>query len=311
MMAVEAPMVLSIGLAVMCVALGASMIGVILPQLGSRAPVHFFLRVTSMAGVLAVGSTAMYVLAFHGGGPVALVMASAAMVLAPAMLCVAVSPPRSRRVKALVALAVALALVVGITTITLEASTALTVRVLAVAVACGLCAVLTARARTIPRRSAAVLVATTGGFAVYSLLRVAVSLSPFAGSPVDEMLFSVGATGVVATAAVLLTGLAVVLVRRSPILGGPDGSSTWTRVAFQDWSRARTDLGVDGLLALLTELRMAAREIDPSAVDVYRGVEVRRPSALPAVRSRLRDGYGWRAAQLSLLTESADGSGRT
>ncbi|SDO91309.1 hypothetical protein SAMN04487848_2501 [Microbacterium sp. ru370.1] len=311
MMAVEAPMVLSIGLAVMCVALGASMIGVILPQLGSRAPVHFFLRVTSMAGVLAVGSTAMYVLAFQGGGPVALAMASTAMVLAPAMLCVAVSPPGSRRVRALVAFAAVLALVVAITTIALEPSAALTVRVLAVATACGLCAVLTARARTIPRRSAIVLAATTGGFAAYSLLRVAVSLSPLADTSLDRMVFSVEATGVVATASVLLTGLAVVLVRRSPALGGPDRSSAWTRVAFDDWSRARADLGDDGLLALLTELRMAAREADPSAVDVYRGVEIRRPSALPAVRSRLRDGYGWRAAQLSLLTESADGSRRT
>ncbi|WP_143733831.1 hypothetical protein [Microbacterium sp. RU1D] len=307
----EAPMVLSIGLAVMCVALGASMIGVILPQLGSRAPVHFFLRVTSMAGVLAVGSTAMYVLAFQGGGPVALAMASTAMVLAPAMLCVAVSPPGSRRVRALVAFAAVLALVVAITTIALEPSAALTVRVLAVATACGLCAVLTARARTIPRRSAIVLAATTGGFAAYSLLRVAVSLSPLADTSLDRMVFSVEATGVVATASVLLTGLAVVLVRRSPALGGPDRSSAWTRVAFDDWSRARADLGDDGLLALLTELRMAAREADPSAVDVYRGVEIRRPSALPAVRSRLRDGYGWRAAQLSLLTESADGSRRT
>ncbi|KEP74029.1 hypothetical protein HR12_24125 [Microbacterium sp. SUBG005] len=154
------------------------------------------------------------------------------------------------------------------------------------------------------------LAAATGGFAVYSLLRVAVSLSPLAGTSLDRMLFSVEATGVVATASVLLTGLAVVLVRRSPALGGPDRSTAWTRVAFDDWSRARADLGVDGLLALLTELRMAAREVDPSAVDVYRGVEVRRPSALPAVRSRLRDGYGWRAAQLSLLTESADATPR-
>lgn len=306
MMAVGASMVLSIGLAVMCVALGASMIGVILPQLGSRVPVHFFLRVTSMAGVLAVGSTAMYVLAFQGGGPVALTMASTAMVLAPAMLCIAVSPPRSRRVRALVAFAVVLALTVGITTTALEASAALTVRILAVAAACGLCAVLSARARTIPRRSAIVLAATTGGFAAYSLLRVAVSLSPLAGTPLDRMLFSVEATGVAATASVLLTGLAVVLVRRSPALGGPDRTSTWTRVAFGDWPRARTELGADGLLALLTELRMAAREVDPSAVDVYRGVEVSLPSALPAVRSRLRDGYGWRAAQLSLLSERAD-----
>ncbi|MFF7684241.1 hypothetical protein ACFZA2_15945 [Microbacterium sp. NPDC007973] len=299
-------MVLSIGLTVMCVALGVSMIGVILPQLGSRVPLHFFLRVTSMAGVLAVGSTAMYVLAFQGGGPLAFALASAAMVLAPSMLCIAVTPPRSPRVRLLVAFAATLALVVAITSFALEASAALAVRVLAVAAACALCAVLTARARTIPRRSSIVLAATTGGFAVYSLLRVAVSLTPLAGTPLDRMLFSVEAAGVVATASVLLTGLAVVLVRRSPALGGPDRTATWTRVAFGDWPRARTELGADGLLALLTELRMAAREVDPSAVDVYRGVEVSLPSALPAVRSRLRDGYGWRAAQLSLLSERAD-----
>ncbi len=305
MMAGEVPMVLSIGLAVMCVALGASMIGVILPQLGSRVPLHFFLRVTSMAGVLAVGSTAMYVLAFQGGGPVALTMASTAMVLAPAMLCIAVSPPRSRRVRALVAFAVVLALTVGITTTALEASAALTVRILAVAAACGLCAVLSARARTIPRRSAIVLAATTGGFAAYSLLRVAVSLSPLAGTPLDRMLFSVEATGVAATASVLLTGLAVVLVRRSPALGGPDRTATWTR------SRSATGRGPAPSSAPTVYWPCSPSCAWPRARSTLGGRRLpgrrsTRPSALPAVRSRLRDGYGWRAAQLSLLTESAD-----
>ena len=308
MMASEAPMVLSIGLAVMCVALGVSMIGVILPQLGSRVPLHFFLRVTSMAGVLAVGATAMFVLAFQGGGLLPLVIASAAMVLSPSVMCIAVTPPRTRRIRVLVVFAVALALGAGIAPVVLEPSAALTVRVLGLAAASGLCAVLTARARAIPRRTALV---TMAGFAVYSLLRVAVSVSPLADTPLDRALFSADAAGVAATASVLLTGVAVVLVRRSPALARPEHVDAWTRVAFDDWARARADLGTDGLLALLTELRMAAREVNPSAVDVYRGVEVRQPSALPAVRSRLRDGYGWRTAHLALLTEGAEATRRS
>lgn len=304
-------MLLSIGLAVMCVALGVSMIGVILPQLGSRAPLHFFLRVTTMAGVLSVGSTAMYVLAFQGGGPIALAIAACAMVLAPSMLCIAVSAPRSRQVRVLVVSAVALALTVGVTSVVLDAPTALTVRVLAVAAASAACAVLTARSRTIPRRSALVLAGTTGGFAAYCLARVAVEASPLGDSPLARTLFSIEAAGVIATATVLLAGVAVVLVRRSPAFGGAATTAPWTRVAFGDWPRARTELGPDGLLALLTELRMAAREVDPSAVDVYRGVEMLVPSALSTVRSRLRDAYGWRAAQLTLLRESVDGSRRT
>lgn len=299
-------MLLSIGLAVMCVALGVSMIGVILPQLGSRVPLHFFLRVTAMAGVLSVGSTAMFVLAQQGGGRLALAMASATMVLAPSMLCIAVTPPRSRRIRLLIAFAVVMALGVGITSVAMEESSARTVRFLALAAACGLCAVLAARARTIPRRSAFVLAGTTGGFAAFSLARVAVAASPLAGSPFDRVVFSAEAVAVVATISVLLVAVAVVLVRRSPALGRTEGATAWTRVAFGDWSRARTELGTDGLLALLTELRMAAREVDPSAVDVYRGVEIDQPSALPAVRSRLRDGYGWRSAQLALLSQGTE-----
>lgn len=302
-------MLLSIGLVVMCAALGVSTIGVILPQLGSRAPLHFFLRVTTMAGILSVGSTAMFILALQGGGPLALAMASAAMVLAPSMMGIAVSPPRSRRVGILAVSAAMLALTVGVSSVLLAAPAALTLRLLALATTSGVCAVLAARSRTIPRRSALVLAVTTGGFSAYSLARVAVGAGPLAGSALEQAVFSAEAAGVVATIAVLLTGVAVVLVRRTPGLGSARGDSAWTRVAFGDWRRARTELGTDGLLALLTELRMAAREVDPLAVDVYRGVEVRLPRALPTVRSRLRDTYGWRAAQLTLLTDgsSADG----
>ncbi len=302
----EDAMVLSIGLAVMCATLGVCVIAVILPQLGSRGPLHFFLRVAAMAGVLSVGSTAMFILAFQGGGPLPLTLAAMGMVLAPALLCIAVTPPRSRRVRPLVALAIILAAAVGSSAALLPDIAALRVRLAGVATVCLLCALLSARARALPRRSAWVLSATTGAFGLYSSVRLVVGLTPAAGSPVGDLLFSAEAAAVAATACVLLVGLAVVLVRRSPTAHGRDASSEWCRITLADWRRGRRELGMDGLLALLAELRTAARDIDSSAVEVYRGVEVRRSAALPAIRMRLRDTYGWRPAQLALLSASGD-----
>ncbi|MCW2165543.1 hypothetical protein B0I12_002698 [Microbacterium hydrothermale] len=302
----EDAMVLSIGLAVMCATLGVCVIAVILPQLGSRGPLHFFLRVATVAGVLSVGSTALFILAFQGGGPLPLALAAMGMVLAPALLCIAVTPPRSRRMRPLVALAIVLAAAVGASATLLPDPAALNVRLCAVALACLLCAVLSSRSRTLPRRSAWILSATNGAYGLYSLVRLVVGATPAAGSPADRMFFSAGAAAAAATACVLLVGLAVVLVRRSPTARARDASSEWSRIALADWRRGRRELGTDGLLALLTELRLAAREIDPSAVDVYRGVEMRRSAALPVIRARLRDAYGWRPAQLALLGASGD-----
>ncbi|WP_295830483.1 hypothetical protein [uncultured Microbacterium sp.] len=298
----EDVMVLSVGLAVMCATLGVCVVAVILPQLGSRGPLHFFLRLATVAGVLSVGSTAMFILAFQGGGPLPLALGAVGMVLAPVLLCIAVTPPRSKRIKLLIALAIILSAAVGSSVAFLSDPTALRVRLCAVALACLLCAVLSARARTLPRRSAGVMSATNGAYGLYSLARLAVGASPAAGSAIDEMLFSAEAAAAAATVCVLLVGLAVVLVRRSPVAHDRDASREWSRVALADWRRGTLELGADGVLALLTELRLAAREVDPTAVDVYHGVEVRRPATLLAVRARLRDAYGWRPAQLALLS---------
>ncbi len=296
-------MLLSIGVVVMCVGLAAGIIRVVLPRLSSPTPLGVFLRLVSVSGALSVGAGAMYVVRFSGGGTGALVTADTAMVLASALVCVAVWPPGNGRSVSPIAFASALCLaaLTGLSSALLPLATSLAVKagVLTLVSAAG--AVLTLRNRELPRASMCVLGATMCTYGAYSALRLVVAATP--ESPLSRSVFSPTGTGIAAVAAMLMTGVAVGLVGRPVAHAEVRDDHRRILVSIGDWRLATAAFGTDRVLGLLLELRLAARELDSSAVDGVHGVEVALPDALAALRERMRTAYGWRPEEIELLID--------
>ncbi|MDF2045817.1 MAG: glycerol uptake facilitator [Microbacterium sp.] len=298
-------MLLSVGVVAMCVGLAAGVIGVVLPRVGSRTPLGVYLRYAAVAGALSVGSGLMYIVSFNGGAPGALVVADTAMVLAPATLCVAVWPPSGARYGSPVMLGAAIVIggVMAVCSTVLTPATSMKVKVALLTVVCGACAVIALRNRALPPRSTRLLGAVQGAYSVYSALRSVVHSTP--ESPLSQSLFSITGAGVVSVTSMLLCGVAIGLVGRPAARTEHSGSSHRTLVTIGDWKLATAAFGRDRVRGLLIELRLAAQDLDPTAVDAPHGVEVAIPSAASALRERMRSTYGWRPEETGLLIDGS------
>lgn len=294
-------MLLSIGVVVMCVGLAAGVIGVVLPRIGSATPLAGFLRLAAVAGATAVGAGTMYVVRFNGGGPMSQVIADTAMVLAPTLMCIAVASPSARRLRGMVLLAAFLATGVAVGSTLLPVDGDVVVRSTALTLVCGLCAALAVRNRALPPGSRRMLVATMAAYAVYSAGR-AVSAITGGASPLGQALYSPSAVVVAAVAAMLFSGVSVALVGRPDTVGTYADHRARTAVVIGDWKLATAAYGSDRVLALLIDLRLAARTLDPASVDAVHGVEISHPSAIVALSRRMRDVHGWRPDEIALLT---------
>jgi len=296
-------MLLSIGVVAMCVGLAAGIIRVVLPRLGSPTPLGLFLRLASVSGALAVGAGAMYIVRFSGGGTGVLVAADTAMVLASSLLCVAVWHPRSGGSASPLGIAVALcfAALTGLSSALLPPDASLAVKAGVLTLTSAVGAVITLRNRVLPRATMRVLGATLVTYGVYSALRMVVAATP--ESPLSQSLFSSTGAGIAAVSAMLMTGVAVGLVGRPVARAESSDDHRRTLVSIGDWRLATAAFGTDRVLGLLLELRLAARELDSSAVDAVHGVEVALPSAVSTLRHRMRTAYGWRPEETELLTD--------
>lgn len=285
----------------MCVGLAAGLFGVILPRLGEPTRLAVFLRLATLSGVLSVGAGAMYVVRTNGGDTVSLVLADTAMVLAPALLWVGVRPASRFRVDP----AVLLVMLAGAST---AASAALLPSAASTAVkagllggACALCAVAALRNRAIPRASMRVLAGAMTAYALFSLARcTAIILN---ATPSPEGPFSPAVVGGAAVIAMLLVGVSVALVGVPAIRVRASSDARRTRVAIDDWDLAAAAYGTDRVRALLVELRLAARDLDPRVVEATHGVETSLPRAGAVLRAHMRRAYGWTPEELQLLTD--------
>ncbi|WZH38910.1 MAG: hypothetical protein PIR02_09610 [Microbacterium enclense] len=298
-------MLLSIGVIAMCVGLAAGVIAVVLPRVGSPTPLGVFLRYSSVSGALSVGAGSMYIVRYSGGGTGTLVIADTTMVLAPAILCVAVWPPSGRRNGSPLALgaAVVVGVVVALSSALLDPETSLRVKAIVLTIVCGTLAVIALRNRVLPHRSIRTLGTAMGAYAVYSALRIVVASTP--ESPLSQSIFSPTGAGVAAVAAMLMCGVAVGLVGRPVAVPDAQDDRRRTLVAIGDWKLANTAFGTDRVLGLLLELRLAARELDSSAVDGPHGVEVALPAAVSVLRDQMRVTHGWRPEEVELLIDGS------
>lgn len=299
-------MELALGLVAVSAAVAAVVLFVAMPRIGTPGRTTLFLRFAAVAGICAVGSSAMYFIYTAGGGILSLVLGDVAMVLAPSLLLVAVSVLDGRSARRTSVAIVALILVVAIVTATVPLPGSLVVKALALTLACGACAAAALRADIDPVSPVRLIALTNAVFAVYCVVRVVVGVVAGWDSALYLVGFSYAPATVLGAVAVLLCGVAVIRLRfgrhaRVDEAACPNGAV----VVVGDWELAVAAYGADRVHELVAQLRQAARDLDPRAVEVPRGSELSIPDPLPAVEECLRSDYGWAAEDVILLVDGA------
>ncbi|SDO28937.1 hypothetical protein SAMN04487848_0214 [Microbacterium sp. ru370.1] len=299
-------MELAVGLLAVSAAVATVVLLVALPRIGMPGRTTLFLRFAAVAGVSAVGSSSMYFIYTAGGGILSLVLGDVAMVLAPSLLLVAVSVLEGRAALRTSLAVVALALIVAVVTATVPLPGSLVVKALALALACAACAVVAFRADIDPFAPVRLIALTTAVFALYCVARVIVGVTAGWTSALYLVGFSYAPATVLGGVAVVLVGAAAVRLRfgrREPVeeIVCPNGAA----VVVGDWDLAVAAYGSDRVHELVAQLRQAARDLDPRALDVPRGAELTTPDPLEAMGARLRAEYGWEAEDVILLVDGS------
>lgn len=302
-------MELAVGLVAVSAAVATVVLLVALPRIGMPGRTTLFLRFAAVAGVSAVGSSAMYFIYTAGGGILSLVLGDVAMVLAPSLLLVAVSVLDGRGALRTSLAVVALALIVAVVTATVPLPGSLVVKALALALACAACAVVAFRADIDPFAPVRLIALTTAVFALYCIARVIVGVTAGWTSALYLVGFSYAPATVLGGVAVVLVGAAAVRLRFGRReLGGEIVCPNGAAVVVGDWDLAVAAYGSDRVHELVAQLRQAARDLDPRALDVPRGAELTTADPLEAVGARLRAEYGWEAEDVILLVDGASTS---
>lgn len=293
---------LSLGMLGACIVVAAAMLFLAMSRIGTPGPLTLFLRFVAVSGVAAVGSSAMYFIYTAGGGVLALAFGDVAMVSAPALLCVALCVLARRGVRPAAVAALSLAILVGVVSVIVPLPDSLAVKAVVLTVACAACTAVVVRLAPEPVGPLRLIAAVTGAYAVFSAARVVVAGVAGWDSPLYLAAFSFGPTTVLGVLTVLVIGTAVVRVRFGPRVGGlraeRGGGSV---VAVGDWELASAAFGQYRMRQLVDDLRRAARELDPAATDVSRGVETRVPDPVAVLGARLREAYGWTDEDIILL----------
>jgi len=299
-------MELSFGMLGVSVAVAGAVLFVALPRIGTPGAMTLFVRYAAVSGVTAVGSSAMYFIYGAGGGIVPLVLGDAAMVLAPALLLVALKVLDGERAPRWSIAGIALALVAALSTSLLPQPPSLAIKALLLAVACTACVVEAMRSGVEPWHPMRLIIVANGLYALYSLARVVVGVVLGWDSGLYRTAFSFAPATVVGILVVLTIGVAVVQLRLGPRrVVVPVACPSGKAVVVGDWALASTAFGQERMRALVVELRDAARQLDPMAVDVPRGVEIAVPDAISALGQRLSATHGWTADEVTLLVDGA------
>lgn len=293
---------LSLGLLGVCIVVAAAMLFLAMPRVGTPGPLTLFLRFAAVSGVAAVGSSAMYFIYGSGGGLLTLAFGDVSMVSAPALLTVAVCVLARRGVRRAAVAALMLATVVGIVSVVIPLPASLAVKALGLTAACAACTVVVVRSRPQPAGPLRLIATVTGVYAVFSAARVIVAGVAGWDSPLYAAAFSFGPTTLMGGLAVVLIGAAVVRVRFGPRPDAPHARrSGGSVVVVGDWDLAAAAFGPHRVRQLVDDLRRAARDLDPTATDVPRGVETHASDPVAALSARLRKAYGWTVEDTILL----------
>jgi len=296
---------LSMALLAISIAVVASVLLVAIPHLGGPSTMRLFLRFTLAFLFCAVSACVLYVISRAGGGMVFQIIGDTAMVLAPSLLFVGLCVLTERRALEPGVLAFALTVTVAVVSTTVPQPSPLAVKGVAVAVACAACAWSALRSPAEPARPLLLIAIVSAGYSVYSLVRMLVGVSAgWDSAAVLAGQFFVPAmiTGVVAASVV--TACAAWLIVARARLDATRRRSAGTLVVVGDWRLASAAYGQERVRTLVVQLQAAARDLDPNAVGVPRGVEVVLPSPVATLGAHVRDTYGWNPDEVALLSDA-------
>ncbi|MDT0117741.1 hypothetical protein Q9R20_12150 [Microbacterium sp. PRF11] len=294
-------MLLSIGLVLVCLGVIAGVVAAAFPRGERSAARSAFLRTAVAAGVVSLGAASLVVMGEHGAGRVVSIASNTALVLTPGLMCVAVSTTSRRRARGAAVFAATASLLTALGSIAFSASAAIALRSLVLVVVCAVCAVLAMRNDSLPHRSMRLIAVAMVAYAMYSAGRTVTTLASGATPDTDLGPFSMVPAALVAVVVNLLTGAAVLLVAIAERRATRLCTEAHSTVVIGDVTLVASAFGVARTHDLVNELRLAARELDPSAVDVPHGIATRRSGAVREIGSRLNRYYGWRHDELLLL----------
>lgn len=303
-------MLLTIGLAAMCIGVAVSVVGIALPRASAPVPFTTFLQYATMAGIFSIGSTVMYVVHRYDGARLALSVGDAGMVLAAGTMTVAVAALSTRRRRAALGVVTAIAITTAVVTASTSEDTSLVIKAGVLTVVSGACALAAARSPVVPRRPARLLATAMGLYAGYSAARAVVGVTTEWAGPVGAVFRSLEIGAAIAIATVLVCGLTVILSLGSATRLSDSDPQELTVIAISDARLVAAAYGPDRLRSLVDELRVAAHALDDRAVDVRHGVATALPSALSTLGDQMHNAFGWNPEEIALLSERGGRRGR-
>lgn len=303
-------MLLTIGLAAMCIGVAFGVVGIAVPRASAPVPFTTFVQYATVAGILSVGATVMYVVHRHDGARLALSIGDAGMVIASGTMAVAVAALSARRRRTALGVVTAIAIATGIFTATTDEDTSLVVKAGVLAVTSGACALAAARSPVVPRRPARLLAVAMGLYAVYSTARAVVGVTTGWAGPVGAVFRSLEIGAAIAIAIVLVCGLTVLLSLGSVSRLSESDPHELSVVVISDARLVAAAYGPARLRSLVDEMRAAAHALDDRAVDVRHGVATTLPSALSTLGAQMQNGFGWNPEEIALLGERRGRRGR-
>lgn len=304
-------MLLTIGLAIMCIGVAFGVVGIALPRSSAPLPFTTFIQYAVMAGIFSIGATVMYVVHRYDGARLALVVGDATMVLASGTMAVALGGLSARRRRAALALVAVTAIAAGGCTAATSENVSLVIKAAVLAVVCTVCALAAARSPVAPRRPASLIAAAMGLYAVYSAARAIVGVTTGWAGAVGAVFRSLEIGSAVAIATVLVCGLGIILSLRSSARVSDGAPREHSVVVIGDARLVASAFGPGRLRSLVDELRAAAHELDDRAVDVRNGVATALPAALPTLGEQMQNSFGWSPEEIALLTDGDGRRGRT
>ncbi|WZH37905.1 MAG: hypothetical protein PIR02_04390 [Microbacterium enclense] len=304
-------LLLSLGVVVTSLAAMVVIIGASFTQRRAFDARIGFLRVVAASAAMSSGAGVMYVIcsSYDGGQGVGVAPATA-LVLAAGLMCVAVSMVRERRAHCAAAATATAGVIVALGCALLSAPVALIVLLWTLALLCGACAVLTVHNGALPALPAGLLVVAMGFYAVYCAAR-ALTLTVWGpDTALSQALFSFAPSLLAAVATQLLASVAIVLVIVPAARASRRRSRSLTTLTVADLDLVSAAYGPGRARELVDELRTAARDRDPTSVDVRYGVATSLPAGLAALTTPLAYEFGWRPEEIALVVSDADGVSR-
>jgi hypothetical protein len=303
-------MLLTIGLAAMCIGVAFGVVGVALPRTSAPVPFTTFVQYATMAGIFSIGSTVMYVIQRYDGSRLALSIGDGGMVLASGTMAVAVAGLSTRRRRGALGVVAVIAVVTATITASTSEDVSLVVKAALLAIVSGGCALAAARSPVVPRGPARLLAAAMGLYAAYSAARAVVGGTTGWAGPVGAVFRSLEIGAAIAIATVLVGGLTVILSLGSMTRSSDGDPPELSAIVISDARLVAAAYGPDRLASLVNEMRAAAHALDDRAVDVRHGVATSLPSALSTLGEQMQDSFGWNPEEIALLGERGGRRGR-